>query len=131
MSTTKSRDLESQIEALVREHIAMIRHAATTAVERAFAGGSGARSKAKAAARRRTVKSLRRGPEEMAALSERLYVAICAQPGAGMPALASQLGVSSGELNVPATRLRRAGRVRSVGQRQGTRYFPMTGRAAK
>src|SRR5262245_4597429 len=125
MSTTKSRDLEIQIEALVREHIAMLRGAAATAVERAFAGTSGARSKPKEAARPKAVGSRRRAPEEMAALSERLYAAICAQPGAAMSALASQLGVASCELHLPATHLRRAGRVRSIGQRHGTRYFPI------
>jgi hypothetical protein len=130
MTTTKSKDLEIQIEALVREHIAMIRRAAALAVERAFAVSAGAPSKGKAAARK-PEGSRRRGPEEMAALSERLYASICAQPGAAMSALASHLGVASSALNVPATRLRRAGRVRSVGQRHGTRYFPMTARAAK
>ena len=131
MSTTKSRDLETQIEALVREHIATIQRAAAMAVERAFGGAGGAQSKAKVAARPKAEAGRRRAPEEMAALGERLYAAICAQPGAAMSTLASHLGVASRELHLPATHLRRAGRVRSVGQRHGTRYFPMAARAAK
>jgi hypothetical protein len=73
----------------------------------------------------------RRASEEIASLSERLYAAICAHPGAAMATLASELGVPARELNRPVTQLRRAGRVRSVGQRQSTRYFPMAAKAAK
>jgi hypothetical protein len=44
-----------------------------------------------------------------------------------MAVIAPAVGVTGRELNLPATRLRRKGRVRSVGQRQHTRYFPMGG----
>ena len=63
-------------------------------------------------------------------LSERLYVAIVANPGATMTVLAAQIGASPRELNRSATLLRRAGRVRSAGQRQSTRYFPTASRTA-
>ena len=66
----------------------------------------------------------------MSALSERLYAAICAHPGAAMCVLAAEVGATARELNRPATQLRRAGRVRSVGQRQSTRYFPMATKPA-
>ena len=61
----------------------------------------------------------------MAGLSERLYGAVCTNPGALMTVLAAHVGATPRELNRPALILRRAGRVRSVGQRQSTRYFPM------
>lgn len=66
----------------------------------------------------------------MARLSERLYEAICGNPGALMGALSAQLGASPRDLNRPAVLLRRAGRVRSVGQRQLTRYFPIASKPA-
>jgi len=66
----------------------------------------------------------------MSALGERLYGAIVAHPGAAMNTLAAELGATPRQLNRPATTLRRQGRVRSVGQRQATRYFPMTAKAA-
>jgi hypothetical protein len=47
-----------------------------------------------------------------------------------MITLAEHLGMPSSELNRPATVLRKKGRIRSVGRRQGTRYFPMTGKTA-
>jgi hypothetical protein len=61
----------------------------------------------------------------MAGLSERLYAAVCAHPGAVMTVLAAHVGATPRELNRPALILKRAGRVRSVGQRAHTRYFPM------
>jgi hypothetical protein len=58
-------------------------------------------------------------------LEERLYRAVCAHPGETMAVLAQAVGATARELNRPATLLRRDGRVRSVGQRSSTRYFPM------
>ncbi|SRR6266542_2436284 len=130
MSMAKIGDLELQIEELVREHVAALRRTATAAVERAFARASG--GKAKSGSGTSTVREMgqRRAPEELTALGERLYAAICAHPGASMPTLAAEMGATPRELNRPATQLRRTGRVRSVGQRQATRYFPMSAKAA-
>jgi hypothetical protein len=66
----------------------------------------------------------------MSSLIERLYKAICARPGAGMAVLSTELGATPRQLNWPAKQLRRSGRVRSVGQRQFTRYFPMAAKEA-
>ena len=66
----------------------------------------------------------RRGPAEMAALGERLYEAVCAQPGETMSVLAPEIGKTPRELQRPMLALKRAGRVRSVGQRHQTRYYP-------
>lgn len=66
----------------------------------------------------------------MAGLSDRLYAAICANPGALMTVLSAHVGATPRELNRPALILKRAGRVRSVGQRQQTRYFPMAAKSA-
>jgi len=69
--------------------------------------------------------SPRRSREELAALEERFYDAIRRRPGETMEVLAPLAGASARELKRPAKVLRRLGRVRSVGQRQYTRYFPM------
>jgi hypothetical protein len=126
MSKTRIGDLEQQIESLVRDHVAALRQGAEAAVARAF-------SRVATASRRTPLprtSGRRRAPAEMSALSERLYAAICAQPGATMVTLAAEVGVTARELNRPAGSLRRAGRVRSVGQRQATRYFPMAAKPA-
>jgi hypothetical protein len=71
-----------------------------------------------------------RAPEEVAALGERFYEAVCAKPGERMMVLASDVVASARELRRPVALLKRSGRVRSVSARDLTRYFPMTTKAA-
>jgi hypothetical protein len=129
MSTSRIGDLEIQIEELVREHIAAIRRAASAAVERGFDAGARHGAKVRQGPGKKA-SGRRRASDEVLALGERLYAAICAHPGTAMATLASQVGVPARELNLPATQLREAGRVRSVGQRGGTRYFPMSAKTS-
>ncbi len=113
--------LQSQIEEVVREHLAAQRSAATAAVERAFGTGTAASS---TRAPRRT-SSRRRPPIEVAGLAEQLYAVVRANPGELMIVFAQQLGQTPRALNRPMMQLKQAGRVRSAGERHLTRYFPM------
>lgn len=120
-------DLQSEIEELVRGHLAAQRSAATAAVERAFASAT---APSNTRAPRRT-SGRRRPPSEVAGLAEQLYAAIRATPGELMIVFARQLSQPPRALNRPMLQLKRAGRVRSAGQRHLTRYFPMiTSKAA-
>jgi hypothetical protein len=126
-NTTQS--LSEQIEQLVREHIEESRRAAAAAVERAFASSTtGQRSQPAQPKTRATGR--RRATTEVAAIGERLYEAVCAQPGETMAVLGPELGKTPRELHRPMMMLKRTGRVRSVGQRQQTRYFPAVVRSA-
>jgi hypothetical protein len=120
-------ELAEQIEKLVGDFIAANRSAASLAVERAFAAADENRGRARRSesGSRKRKSSARRSPQEMAALSERLYEAICSKPGEKMTVLAAEVGVAPREMLVPSAKLRRSGRIRSVGQKQQTRYFPM------
>ncbi|MCG8553801.1 MAG: hypothetical protein MJD61_00715 [Proteobacteria bacterium] len=122
MTTTNIEQLERQIEQLVGEHLAAVRAAASAAVYRALGAPTAV---PKPTRPQRGSPSGRRTPEQIAALGERLYEALCAQPGQTMSVLAPQLGATPVELQRPMAVLKRAGRVRSVGKRQRTRYFPM------
>jgi hypothetical protein len=118
---TGIQGLEERIEQLVREHLEASRAAAAAAVARAFTAPPGRPSPA-AAARTATVAKRgpmgrRRTPEEVADLAERLCAAVQAAPGAMMATLAAQVGATPRELGVAMARLRRADRVRTVGQR--------------
>jgi hypothetical protein len=129
-NTTSHRDLDQRIEQLVREHVAAVHRSAREAMDRAFAGAGGgtARKPAQAVAETTATKGgKRRAPAEVSALGERLYRAVCARPGEGMVILAGELGASARELHLPMALLKQAGRVRSVGQRHQTRYFPRSG----
>ena len=123
------RKIESVVERLVREHLTDVEAASRAAVREGFrratrptsaTGRDGERA-------RRGAPSQRRPREVVAKLEERLYQAVCAQPGETMTVLAQAVGSTPRALNRPATLLRLSGRVRSVGQRQSTRYFPMGG----
>ena len=124
-----NEELAQRIEQLVREHIAASLRAAQEGVERAFSGASPSPTARRKPASRAATKSRaggrRRPPEEVAAIGERLYAAICEHPGEGMARLAKEVGVTVRDLHRPMTRLRDDGRIRSIGSRHLTRYFPM------
>lgn len=127
-----AQELAQQIEKVVENFIAAGWLAATEAVERAFESADRQKTRARtrpAVSRRRI--SRRRSPEDMVALSERLYEAVCANPGETMSVFARVVGAGARALHGPAARLKRAGRIRSVGQRQFARYFPMLREASK
>jgi len=138
--TTKTMshgDLAEGIERLVREYISTIRIAAEGAVERAVAlsvGGGGrlvpsAKQRQQSAAPSR--QGRRRASDEIGALSERLYEALCRTPGETMTVLAPMVGSTARELNRPVFLLKGAGRIRSVGTKHATRYFPMAREAQR
>ena len=127
-NTTNPQDLCKRIEHLVEEHISATRVAAQAALDRAFAtttaSASVGRSRPTAAPARSRV-GARRTADEIGTLSERLYEAVCRMPGETMTVIAPTVGATARELNRPMLRLKHGGRVRSVGTRHGTRYFPM------
>jgi hypothetical protein len=70
--------------------------------------------------------SERRTAEDLVELGERLYEAVRDNPGEGMRVLMAQVGGTARQLRRPMMRLKSTGRVRSVGQRHQSRYFPMS-----
>ena len=124
---TSIEDLEERIEQVVREHIAAIRAGAAAAVSRAFLESTHPGSRPLPPKRTLTRPTLnrRRTEAEVGALAERLCAAVHAMPGETLSRLALKLGATAQELSLPADHLRRAGRLRSLGQRQQTRYFPV------
>lgn len=124
--STSNEELGERIERLVQEHIETSRRAAQQAVARAFASTTVAHRRAPSGSRcRATGSGKRRSPTEIAALGDRLYRAVCEKPGETMAVLAADVGASARELHRPMSLLKRDGRVRSVGQRHLTRYFPL------
>lgn len=129
-TSTCRQSLEEKIEELVRAEMVGIRASVAAAVDRALAaGGSAPPVAARRRARPQTM-SKRRTPEEVADLGERFVAAVVATPGETMTTLAPQVGATPRELQLPVTGLKRDGRVRSVGKRQYTKYFPAAMTAA-
>lgn len=133
-NTTNSQALCKRIEHLIEEYISATRVAARGAVDRAFASAttpSPGPSRAQAATSERQRTGARRAADEIGALCERLYEAVCRTPGETMTVLAPSVGATARELNRPMLRLKAAGRIRSVGTRHATRYFPMVREAQR
>ena len=134
MTSLKTPDqLTGAIESLVASYLADVRDAACQAVERALcrptvAGRPSKRQVEGPAQPRQLAK--RRSAAELEKLGERLYERVCARPGESMVTFAEELRASVSELQRPMARLKASGRVRSVGQRHLTRYFPAVVRAS-
>lgn len=126
--TTLEHRLEQQIESAVTDFILATRAKATAAMERAFTSRSmAATPKSATGGRGRpALAGNRRPPEELAALGDRLFQAIVARPGETMTTLCAGMGVSPSAVRSVVDRLLQDRRIRSAGQRQFTRYYPMT-----
>lgn len=121
--THRIETLSEQIEQLVRAHIEATRREASEAVARAFSSAFAA-PRASAGPKPKRAPGSRRGAAALSALGDRLYEAVRGQPGEMMAVLAPELGCTPRELHRPMAALKQAGRVRSVGQRHQTRYYP-------
>jgi hypothetical protein len=136
MSTPSStEELTKQIEQLVEQYVAQSHRAAREALERAFgsaAPATKANRRSTSARGPRRAGGQRRSAEAIEHVAARLYELVRDRPGESMVAFATELAVPARTLERPMTLLKREGRVRSVGQRQRTRYFPAVGsKAAK
>lgn len=127
-------ELADAIEALVASYMDSVRDAAQQAVSRALVNPDASKRRSSSARRTPPVKSpsptARRTATELEASCDALCERVRAQPGASMVELAEQLGADVRSLQRPMAKLKSAGRVRSVGQRHLTRYYPAVVRAA-
>jgi len=127
--TSLEQQLHQELEAAFQKFLIGCRAQAHATVDRAL----GAAAHTSASPRKTKVRkssepskrSKRRTADELAALSERLYEAIAASPGQSMVVLSEQVGVSPLHLQPAVARLRADNRIRTLGARQQTRYFPM------
>jgi hypothetical protein len=121
-------ELCRSIELLLQQHLRSCHREVAAAVERTFqtaaVTATEPKSKAKAAKPKREG-GTRRTPAQVHALGERFYELLCTKPGSPMTVYAAELGVTPRELHRPVALLKRAKLVRSVGERQATRYFPL------
>jgi hypothetical protein len=125
-------ELAGAIESLIGSYVDGVREAARQAVERALvrsAAGRPTRGRKRAFSQPPTSAS-RRTTGELAEVSDALCEVVRAHPGASMVALAEKMGAEARTLLRPMARLKSTGRVRSVGQRHLTRYYPAVIRSA-
>lgn len=128
------KNITEKFEAEIAKAISLIlaasQAAAVEALREAFAKAGSADVPTAAVAQRtpgttRRSSSSRRNGAEIAALEERVFDAILATPGEPMSVLAPRVESTPSALQVPVARLKAAGRIKTVGARQFTRYFPI------
>jgi hypothetical protein len=135
MAPPKStQELADHLEAIVTQYVTEAHRAAQQALERAFASTlTVTRKQSKPSTPRSSTRqsSKRRPAEELGELAEQLAELVRARPGESMVTFADALDLSVRALHRPMMRLKRDGRVRSVGERQHTRYFPALANKAR
>lgn len=123
--------LAHAIEALVASFVEESRRAAEQAVQRAFASARGAAKRGRSNSSETASPSKRRSAEELSELCEQLFELVRKQPGESMMVFAEEIGLPTPALHRPMSKLKAEGRVRSVGERNRTRYFPAVSRGSK
>jgi len=147
-------DIHAQIDARVQEFVndltELIRESAFEAVREAIEGASsgaatprrraasagrgGVRKATKKKAGRRRKKGgrrVRRSEEEIAALGSTFLDYVRANPGQRLEEIGAGLSMDTADLKRPVTNLIEAGKLRTEGQKRGTKYFAGRGGAAK
>lgn len=124
-------EFQAEIDAAAARIVEASYSAAIAAVSRAFGRDVPVvreqnRRGRPARARRRESGAARRSSAEVDALAERLYEAILDEPGQAMSVLAARVGSEPRALLPAVARLKNARRIRTTGQRQATRYFPLS-----
>lgn len=134
MNTPKTpEELTAQIERAVRGYLVEVQRAAQEAVARAFSeagaspGATSARRRGAPAKSGKSAPRRYRSAAEIARVQEALEAAVRQFPGTSLSTLAEELQVPMRKLQIPMGHLKRAGRVRAVGERHLTRYFPAVG----
>lgn len=128
--------LAIEIDTAIQLIVAATRNATLAAVKEAFRSVDGnppglATTNGRSAAGReprvhRKAPDRRRSSAEISDLAERLIALLNEQPGKTMGELAQAMGVQAADLAVPMAQLKKAGRVKAIGRRQFTRYYPRT-----
>ena len=128
------RQIQDRIATFVEEINVLVRAAALEAVNEALGGqvpatglrrAPKARKGAKATAKKG--KRARRTADQVKTLAAKLEKAVKATPGQRLGDLATQLRLDTKDARRPMSMLLDADKVRTEGQRGGTRYFPARG----
>jgi hypothetical protein len=135
MQPKTPQQLAQAIEALVAAYVDDARRLAQLALDQAFGRTAAAASRpSRTSGRPRSDADLvgkRRSRQKMTEMQEKLVVLVAARPGISMPEIVEEMGMPMSSMRRPLVALRADGRVRSVGERNLTRYFPGLGRRSK
>ncbi len=134
--------LNDRIQAFVTDISEIVREAAVDAVQEALTGETGPRAATrgrrpgrkkrkavKRVSRKSKGKRVRRSAAELEALSTKFLAHVKANPGQRLEEIGAALGIPTSELKRPVALLLEAKKVRTTGQRRGTKYFAGSAKA--
>lgn len=135
MSTsTLDREIRARIEGFVSTLSALVKAAAVESVQQALSGGSSparqparARGTTRAAVKRtagaRPAKRGKRSSEEVDSTAAVVLAYVRVHPGERLEEIGRGLKVGTKELKLPVAKLLSAKKLRTTGQKRGTKYF--------
>ncbi|HEY2406197.1 MAG TPA: hypothetical protein VGM29_19905 [Polyangiaceae bacterium] len=112
--------IRARVEAFAAELSALIRESAMETVRDALGGGGGA-SRATRGSQRG--KGRKRDPGEIERLTGKLLDYVKGNPGQRIEQIASGMGISTRELNLPVKKLFSQKSLRTKGHKRATQYF--------
>jgi hypothetical protein len=122
------KNIESQLNDIIEsavEQMKAVCHAALVAgADRGFGSRSPIRRSTTLPRAAPRAMAPRRSPEQITELAERFLEVVQAEPGQTMSALAPRLDLPPVQLQVPIAYLKKAGKLKTAGQRNFRRYFP-------
>ena len=120
-----------RIDAFVTELNALVRQAAVESVDAALSGSvtmarrtTGRPSKSATSKHKTAGKRIRRSSADVDATAVAVIRQVKANPGQGVTDIGAALGLSSKDLKLPIKKLLEEKKVRTTGQRRGTKYHP-------
>ena len=132
MASPLNRSIRSCIDSFVEKLTTLVKHAALEAVSDALGSAAPARrapgrrrTKKKAArrtTRKKAAKRVRRSSGDVDATAAAVLAHVRANPGQSITEIAAALGLSSKDLRLPVLKLLEQRKIKTTGQRRGTRY---------
>ena len=132
-SKNLDQQIRSHVDTLVAELTELVREEALRTVQEALGGAASAprrrrpgrpRKKAKRTRRKTARKRVRRSSADVGALADRILAHVKAHPGRGITEIARSLRRTSKDLRLPVLKLLAKRKLKTTGQRRGTKYHP-------
>ena len=135
MTALDTTILEASVEALIRQQVAAYERQLRQRLGRKLSASQDSSGRAAAAKPKPKRKQAQdrpaapcRTPEELNALAERFFDEVRCVPGETMAVHAAKLGLGARQLERPVLRLKKSGRIRTVGTGSRLRYYAVTPR---
>ena len=134
MANNIQQQIEACVQAFVREVSELVRSSAMDAVAGALGGSTGgggakhrgrpagSKNKAPAAAKSGGGKRGKRTSEQVDAMALRIYEHVKKNPGSNVEGMAKAFNLKSKDLTLPITKLMATKKLKTTGQRRGTKY---------